>query len=278
MCVTINLIMSSFIYKAGKLFQNLKLFWFYRELLWNLAHREITQRYKQSVLGYVWVIINPLAQLLVMNFVFSTILKVNSLGVPFIIFLSVALLPWNLFTQSLTSSTGALVGNSNLITKIYFPREILVYATIIAKVVDYFYSCIVLIFFFIIFKTTISIHILWIPVILLIQLIFTMGLALILAAFNLFYRDIQYLLNLILMMWMYLTPIMYPVEMLPAKYRFIFTFNPMAVIINAYRQVMLSGSGPNLNSLGLAFVMSVGIFIIGFLIFKKLEGEFADYI
>lgn len=270
--------MSSFIEKTKKLFRNLKLFWFYRELLWNLAHREISQRYKQSVVGYAWVIINPLAQLLVMNFVFSTILKVNSLGVPFIIFLSVALLPWNLFTQSLSSSTGALVGNSNLITKIYFPREILVYATIIAKVVDYFYSCIVLIIFFIIFKTPMSIYMLWIPVILLIQLIFTMGLSLILAALNLFYRDIQYLLILILMMWMYLTPIMYPVEMLPAQYRFIFTFNPMAVIINAYRQVMLSGAGPNLNSLGLAFIMSIIVFLFGFLLFKKLEGDFADYV
>ena len=264
--------------KVMKLGQNLELFWFYRELLWNLAHREITQRYKQSILGYAWVIINPLAQLLVMNFVFSTILKVNSLGVPFIIFLSVALLPWNLFTQSLTSSTGALVGNSNLITKIYFPREILVYATIIAKLVDYFYSCIVLVIFFILFRTSISINILWIPAILAIQLIFTMGLSLILAAFNLFYRDIQYLLNLILMVWMYLTPIMYPVEMLPEKYRFIFMLNPMAVIVNAYRQVMLSGSGPNLNSLGLALLMSVTVFIIGFLVFKKFEGEFADYV
>jgi len=154
----------------------------------------------------------------------------------------------------------------------------LVYATIIAKIVDYLYSCIVLVLFFIAFKTTITIDILWIPVILVIQLIFTTGLALILSALNLFYRDIQYLLNLILMMWMYLTPIMYPVEMLPAKYRFIFTLNPMAVIINAYRQVMLSGSGPNLNSLGLALVMSIAVFIVGFLLFKKLEGEFADYV
>lgn len=270
--------MSSFTHKSKKLLDNLKLFWFYRELLWNLAHREITQRYKQSILGYAWVIINPLAQLMVMSFVFSTILRVDSLGVPFIIFLSVALLPWNLFTQSLVSSTSALVGNSNLITKIYFPREILIYATIIAKLVDFFYSCIVLIAFFIIFRTSLSIHILWIPFILLIQLIFTMGLSLLLAAFNLFYRDIQYLLSLILMIWMYLTPIMYPVEMLPPQYRFIFMLNPMAVIVNAYRQVMLSGAGPNLNSLSIALGMSIAIFLFGFLVFKKLEGEFADYV
>jgi len=276
--VTMTVIMTPLTHKANKLYKNIQLLWFYRELLWNLAHREITQRYKQSVLGYAWVVLNPLFQLITMNFVFSVVLKVDSLGVPFIIFLSVALLPWNLFVLSLTSSTSALVGNSSLITKIYFPREILVYATIIAKLVDFFYSCIVLVFFFIIFKTNITIHILWVPLILLIQVIFTMGLSLILAALNLFYRDIQYLLSLVLTMWMYLTPIMYPVEMLPERYRFLFALNPMAVIINAFRQVMLSGAGPNLNSLSIALAISVGVFIVGFLFFKKLEGEFADYV
>lgn len=256
----------------------MRLFWFYRELLWNLAHREINQRYKQSVLGYAWVILNPLAQLIVMNFVFSVVLNVNSLGVPFIIFLAVALLPWNLFAYSLSSSVNALVGNSNLITKIYFPREILVYGTIIAKLVDFLFSCIVLVIFFVVFQTHITLNILWVPVILLIQIVFTMGISLILASINLFYRDIQYLLNLALMMWMYLTPVMYPVEMLPAQYRFVFTLNPMAVIINAYRQVMLAGAGPNLNGLGFAFVVSTVIFIFGFLLFKKLEGSFADYV
>jgi ABC-type polysaccharide/polyol phosphate export permease len=270
--------MSSVAHKADKLMKNMKLLWFYRELLWNLANREITQRYKQSVLGYAWVVLNPLFQLITMNFVFSTVLRVNSLGVPFIIFLSVALLPWLLFSQSLASSTGALVSNSNLITKIYFPREILIYSTIIAKIVDFFYSCVVLIAFFIFFRQGLSIHILWVPAILLIQIVFTAGLSLIFASLNLFYRDIQYLLNLILTLWMYLTPIMYPVEMLPEQYRFVFAINPMAVIINAYRQVMLTGNGPNLNSLSIAFVMSIVVFVIGFLFFKKMEGEFADYV
>ena len=120
-----------------KLMANIELFWEYRELLWNLANREIIQRYKQSALGYAWVILNPLFQLLVMSFVFDKVLHVPSLGVPFIIFLSVALLPWNFFTQSLTSASGSLVSNNTLITKIYFPREILVYATVIAKLVDF---------------------------------------------------------------------------------------------------------------------------------------------
>jgi len=264
--------------KADKLLANMRLFWNYRELLWNLANREIIQRYKQSILGYVWVILNPLFQLVVMSFVFDKILHVPSLGVPFIIFLSVALLPWNLFTQSLTSSSGSLVANSNLITKIYFPREILVYATIMAKMVDFFYSCLVLIVFFIIFKIPVTVYFIWLPVIFIIQVFLMTGISLIVSAFNLFYRDIQYLLNLVIILWMYVTPIMYPVEIIPSQYRFIFSLNPMAVIVNAYRQVLLSNAAPNFNSLYIAFLISIFFFVLGFLIFKKLEGEFADYV
>ncbi len=261
-----------------KLINNIKLLWEYRELLLNLAHREINQRYKQSILGYAWVILNPLFQLIVLSFVFSVILKIPSLGIPFIIFLSVALLPWNLFTNSLSSSTNVLVTNSSLITKIYFPREILVYATIIAKIVDFLYSCLVLILFLVIFHVQINIMILWVPVIFAIQLIFMTGLSLILSAFNLFYRDIQYLLNLILMLWLYVTPIMYPVEIIPEKYRLAFSLNPMSVIVNAYRQVILGGGMPNLNSLSIALLMSLIVFGAGFYMFKKLEGQFADYV
>ena len=138
--------------KAKKLVKNIRLFFSYRELLFNLANREISQRYKQSVLGYAWVILNPLFQLLVLTFVFSTIFKVASFNVPYIIFLIVGLLPWNFFAASLSSAANALVNNSSLVTKIYFPREILVYSTIIAKIVDFLYSCIVLVFFFMFYK------------------------------------------------------------------------------------------------------------------------------
>lgn len=264
--------------KVSKLRENFRMMWEYRELLWNLAHREINQRYKQSVLGYAWVILNPLFQLIVLDFVFSTVLKIPSQGVPFIIFLTVALLPWNLFATSLTSSVNALIANSSLITKIYFPREILVYSTIIAKIVDFLFSCIVLVVFFIFFKTIITPTLIWVPVIFAIQIIFTAGLSLILAGLNLFYRDIQYLLNLVIMLWMYLTPVMYPVEIIPDKYRFIFSLNPMSVIINAYRQTVLGGGQPSYSSLAIAFFMSITVFVIGFYMFKKMEGEFADYV
>lgn len=269
---------NSMFLKLKKLAANFKLFIEYRELLWNLANREISQRYKQSVLGYAWVIINPLFQLIVMDFVFSKIIKIAQIGVPYIIFLTVALLPWNLFSNSLSSASNSLVGNSSLITKIYFPREILVYATMIAKIVDFLYSCLVLIFFFILFKIPLTITILWVPLIFFIQFIFTAGLSLIIAALNLFYRDIQYLLGLILMLWFYLTPVMYSVEIFPPRYRFIFAFNPMSVLINAYRQTILGGGMPNLVSLSIGLGLSIIIFILGYLLFKKLEGQFADYV
>lgn len=264
--------------KAKKLLDNLKLFFSYRELLFNLAHREISQRYKQSILGYAWVILNPLFQLLVLTFVFSTIFRISSFNVPYVIFLIVGLLPWNFFSQSLSSAANSLVGNSSLITKIYFPREILVYATIIAKMVDFFYSSLVLIFFFIFYKIPLTSQSVWVIPIFTIQLIFTAALSLLISSFNLFYRDIQYLLNLIISLWFYLTPIIYPVEQFPEKYRFIFMLNPMSVIINAYRQTILGGGEPNLNSLGIATITSIILFIVSFLIFKKSEGRFADYV
>lgn len=264
--------------KFYKLIKNLKLFWFYRELLINLAKREISARYKQSILGYAWVIINPLTQLAVLSFVFSSILKVPSLGVPYIVFLSVALLPWNLFQSSLTSSSGVLVQNSSLITKIYFPREILVYSTIIAKIIDFLFSLVILAILIAIFGVPIYWSILWVPLIFVIQIIFTIGISLFVSAFNLFYRDIQYLLTLFLLVWFYLTPIAYPIEAIPQKFQFIMSLNPMAVIINAYREVIISGGNPNITSLLTGLVISLVIFAVSFLMFKKLERSFADYV
>lgn len=250
----------------------------YGELLSELTKREIKQRYKQSVLGYAWVILNPFIQMIVMAFVFSMILRIGNLGVPYPIFLYAGLLPWTLFTNSMMSSVNALVGNAGLLTKIYFPREIFIQSTIIAKVVDFFLASTVFIGFMIFYQIPATIHLLWLIPIFLIQNFFTYGLSLIVAAANLFYRDIQYLMGLLLLVWMYLTPVIYPVEMFPDRYRFIFQLNPMAVIINAYRQVTLGGQAPNFTSLGVALLLSVGIYLVGYYLFKRLGGIFADVV
>lgn len=248
------------------------------ELVRQLTLREIKSRYKQSFLGYAWVIFNPLAQMLIMSFVFSIILRVSSLGVPYPLFLFVALLPWNLFASSLSHGVNVLVENAPLIKKIYFPREIFIQSTLIAKIVDFLLASVVFISFAIFYHLPFTWHVLWVIPIFFIQELFTYGLVLILAALNLFYRDVQYLLNLILVLWMYITPVIYPVEMVPDQYRFIITLNPMAVIINAYRQVILAGGPPNYSSLSIALGLSMITFFLGRMIFKKLEGVFADVV
>ncbi len=250
----------------------------YRELLSELTKREIKSRYKQSILGYAWVILNPFFQMLVMAFVFSHIMRVPVIGVPYALYLYVGLLPWTLFSNSLISSANVLVNNASLITKIYFPREIFVLSTIFAKIVDFALASIVLVLFMMYFQVPITWHLLWFIPIFIIQQIFTYGVSLLVSACNLFYRDIQYVLNLGIVIWMYLTPVIYPVELLPDKYRWIFQVNPMAVLINAYRQVVLTGSAPNLTSLGVAALVSCVLFVIAYWIFHKLEGVFADVV
>lgn len=250
----------------------------YYELLSELTWREIKQRYKQSILGYAWVIINPLIQMMVMAFVFSKLLRFEDLGVPYPIYLFAGLLAWNLFTSSLTASTSCLIANAGLLTKIYFPREIFILSSIIAKTVDFFLASTVFALLMIFFQIPITINVLWFFPIFIVQIIFTYALSLLMAAFNLFYRDIQYLLNLVLLVWMYLTPVLYPTEMFPQQYRWIFKLNPMAILINAYRQVILGGGLPNFKSLGVALTLSLGLYFIALKIFKSLEGRFADVV
>jgi len=263
------------------LFKEIQAIYKWRELLWQITAREVKARYKQSILGYFWVILNPLAQMLVMSFAFSVILRVptfSASNIPYSVFLFVALLPWNLFSSSLGSASASLVGAGSLITKIYFPRTILVIATIIAKIIDFFFALSILAIYMIAYQLPININILWVIPIFFIQQIFTLGLSLFFAAANLLYRDIQYLLAMILLLWMYVTPIIYSADMIPQKYKIIFQLNPMAVIINAYRQVILGGGVPKYSSIIIALVVSIFTLIIGFKYFKSREKIFADNI
>jgi len=253
----------------------------WRELLWQMVGREVKARYKQSILGYFWVILNPLAQMLVMSFAFSLILRIPtnaSSNIPYSIFLFVALLPWTLFSTSLTSACNSLVNSSSLITKVYFPRTILVLASIISKLVDFVFALSILVIYMVIYQIPITLNILWVIPIFFIQQIFTVGLALFFAAANLLYRDIQYLVSLFLVLWMYATPVIYPADIVPEKYKIIFQINPMAVIINAYRQTILGGGEPSFTSLLIALLLSILILLLGFSYFKSREKIFADNI
>ena len=250
----------------------------YWSLVKKLTLREIKSRYKQSFLGLFWVMLNPFFQMLIMSFVFSKIMRLGSLSVPYPVFLYAGLLPWTFFSVSLSSSMDVFFANSSLIKKIYFPRQILVLSTMLAKAFDFILASLIFFGLMVYYGVPFSWFIvLFIPIYIL-HFIFTYSLALLLASLNLFYRDIQYLFNLVLTLWFYLTPVLYSVDFFPERYRWIFKFNPMSVFINAYRQVLLGGDWPSWSSLGVGVLVTALLFIIANVIFHKLQKSFADVV
>ncbi len=252
--------------------------WHRRELLWNMTVRHLRGQYKQSVLGYAWALVMPLSQMLIMSFVFSTILRIPSQGVPFPLFFFVALLPWNFFSSAVSSATDSVAGGSSLVTKVYFPREILPTAAIFTKVVDLLFASLILVAMMIYFGHAPTWTLAWVPLLFLIQFLFTLGLSLPLAALNLFFHDVRYLVGVALTLWFYLTPIIYPVDIVPDRYRILFDLNPLSLFINAYRRVVLMDESPGAERLALGIVIATASFLVGYYLFKKMEPGFADRI
>lgn len=252
-------------------------FLYYKFLLFQLTQKEIKARYKQSFLGYAWVVFNPFAQLLVYSFVFSIVFRFPTGNEPYSIFLFAGLLPW-VFTQtSIAGGTESLVNNASLLKKVRFPREVIPYSFVLAKIVDFLFSSIVFIAFLYFYKVSLAWSALLVPVIFLVQLILTMGITLLLSAANLFYRDIQYLTNLVLMLWMYMTPVVYPLSMVPRQYVWLYKLNPMVGIIEAYRSALF-GNQIEWSIFWWAAALSIGIFAVAYTIFKFSEKYFADIV
>jgi ABC-2 type transport system permease protein len=250
----------------------------YRELLLELVKREIKARYKQSILGYAWVILVPLINLTVLTIVFSFLVRLPTGDVPYPIFLFVALVPWTFTSNSIATATGSLVTNSTLITKVYLPREIFPISSVLAKMVDLFLSAIILLIFLIVFGVKPHLTLFLIPVIFVIQTALIFGISFILSAIDVFFRDVESVLGVFLTVWMYLTPIIYPPELIPPKFMPIFNLNPMMPIINAYRNVIIYGVLPPWQSFIYATVFSFAIFILGYFFFKGRAKYFADVI
>ena len=248
----------------------------YRELIKHLTARDIKARYKQSFLSFFWIILNPFFQMLILSFVFSNIMRVQNLGVAYPVYLYAGLLPWMFFSNSLGTAMGVLIANSSLIKKIYFPREILVLSTLFAKAFDFFFASLIFIILMIWFQVPFTPYMLLFFPILAVQFLFTYSISHFLSAVNLLYRDVQYLFELVLTLWFYLTPVVYAIEFFPEQYRWIFKINPMAVFINAYRQVLLGGGWPNWSSLAVGVGLSLVLYVVSIHIFKKMEGTFAD--
>ncbi len=247
----------------------------YKFLLLQLTQREIKARYKQSFVGYAWVLLNPLSQLLVYSFVFSIVFKFPTNNIPYIIFLYAALLPWTLFQTSISSATQSLVENASLLKKVNFPREVIPYASVLSKIVDFAFSAILFLILSLLLRTPLSWTIVFFIPIFISQILLTTGISLMLSTFNLFYRDIQYLASLLLMIWMYMTPIVYPLSLVPTKYVWLYKLNPMVGIIEGYRSSIF-GYPFETTIIFWSMGISVAVFLLGFIIFKRTEKMFAD--
>ena len=250
----------------------------FRELLAELTKREIKARYKQSILGYAWVILVPLVNLVVMTVVFSYFFKLPTGNIPYALYLFTGLIPWTFTSNAITAATGSLSSNSSLITKIYLPREVFPVAAISAKLIDLLLSFIILLIFIPLFGQSFHLSFLLLPVIFFFNLLLVLGISFILSAINVFFRDVENMLSVLLMVWMYLTPIVYPPEIIPAKIRPFFSLNPLMPIINSYRNIILYGVNPPTDSFIYAAVSSIAIFVIGYLFFRNRSRFFADVI
>ncbi len=260
-------------------FTQLAGFWTRRDLLWHMTVRHLRGQYKQSVLGYAWAFVNPLSQMIILSFVFSTILGAGSQnGVPFPLFLFVGLVPWLFFASALSSGTDAVVGASSLVTKVYFPREVLPTAAVLTKLVDLLFGMVILAMLMVYYGRAPEATSYWFPLLFAIHMLFTLGLTYPLAALNLYYHDVRFLVGVVLTLWFYLTPVLYPTSRVPPKYQWIYDINPNSVFIDAYRRVILYGDNPDFEKVLLGAVIAIGTFLIGYYIFKRMEAGFADSI
>ena len=253
--------------------------WQFRELLYVFSWRDIKVRYKQTLLGALWAVIQPVMTMLVFNFLFNNVAKVSSDGIPYPIFSFTALLPWGLFTTALNSASRSLTSNTNMITKTYFPRLVLPMASVLGGLVDFAIAFVILIGMMIYYNITPTWTALWaVPVFLLLAIISALGVALWLSAINVQYRDVGYALPFITQFWLFITPVAYSSKVITGRWQLIYALNPMAGVVNGFRWALLgAGSGPDIL-VAISAGISVIILFTGLIYFRNMERTFADTI
>lgn len=247
----------------------------YRELLKTNVHKEIRGKYKGSVLGVLWSFLNPLLMVTVYAIVFPYLLHMKDMD-NYLVFLITGVIPWVFFTAVVTSGCNCVWTNGGIIKKVYFPRAILPISVVCAALINFLISCIIILIFVFFSGIGLTLNILWLPLIALIQSILSLGILFVLSAVNVYVKDVEYLVQFIMNLVFYATPIIYNVSMFPAKFRWILYLNPMAHLIDAYRAIFYYGTMPNLQSLGIIGAVSVVVLILGFMVFSKLEKGFAE--
>lgn len=246
----------------------------YRELLKTNVKKDIRGKYKASFLGVLWSFVNPLLSVLVYAIVFPYIMRVQTPN--YLLFLISGIIPYNWFTTVVSQSSGIFVYNSNIIKKVYFPREILPISAVTSGLVNFLISCIIILLFAIFGGVGIGWHLVFLPFLALIQYVFTLGVSFILSALNVYIRDVEYIVSFVLQMLFYATPILYTVDMFHGWILWIFRINPMTHLINAYRDIFYVHQVPRLGTLSILFVICIVFLIISYKIFKKMEKGFAE--
>lgn len=256
----------------------LKLVWDYRELLYFLAWRDLKARYAQTVMGLAWAVIQPLFMMLVFTVIFSNIARIPSDGIPYPIFAYAALVPWSYFAKSLDRSGFSVVAESNLITKVYFPRVIVPLAATLGGLLDFAIAFLMLIGMMVWFGVTPDWKIAAVPFFLMVAVIASLGVSLWLSALFVKYRDIGAVVPLLTQVWMFATPVAYPISMIPDHWRTLYSMNPMVGVIEGFRWALLGTAPPNPAMLTVNVVVIIILFVCGVAFFNRMANTFADVI
>ena len=257
---------------------NLCELWEYRELLYFLIWRDIKVRYKQTVLGVGWAIIQPLATMVVFSLFFGRLAKMPSDGVPYPIFSFAALVPWTFFASGLSQASSKLVGSANLITKVYFPRLAIPIAAVLSGSVDFVLAFFVLVGMMVYYNVAITINMLWIPLLWLLALVTSLGVGLWLSTLNVKYRDVGYILPFMTQLWLFATPIAYPSSLLSAPWRTLYGLNPMVGVVEGFRWALLGTDTAPGPMVAVSTLISLVLLVTGALYFRRTEKTFADLI
>lgn len=260
------------------LFQHLQELFRYRELVRHLVTRDLKLRYRNSVLGFLWCLVNPLLMMTVFTVVFTVLLPNNTIA-NYPVFILTGLLAWNLHSTALMGAINSIIGNGALVQRVYFPREVLPIATVLSTTVNFLLSLIVLFAMVFVYQVHLSYTVLLLPAVILTQVIFTTGVALILSAVNVYYRDTGIIMETLMLAWFFLTPIFYRIEdVFPVYSRLMYVLNPPASIIAAYRDILYYGTMTNLDFFSRTFVTAVMILVAGYFLFTRVSRSFAEAI
>lgn len=257
---------------------NVRELWVYRELLVFLVWRDIKVRYKQTVLGAAWAILQPLLTTLVFTLFFGVLAGVSSDNVPYPVFAYAGLLPWTFFANSVTQSSNSLVGNANLITKVYFPRIIIPSAAVGAGLVDFAIAFVVLVAMMIYYRVTVTWGILMLPVLALHITLFSIAIGMWLSALNVKYRDIRFVLPFLIQLWMFVSPVIYPASMIPERWRWLLLLNPLTGIIENFRAALFAQKPFQWVALGISMTSTILMLLYSIYSFRRMEKHFADVI